>query len=82
MVLDSLACMFREIDLDVATAATPAEALRLVSEESFRMAFVDNHLGTREGMELMDQRRAVDPSRQFTIMTGNSKIEMVIRALF
>ncbi len=80
-ILDALACMFREVGWDVATAATPAEARRLVSEESFRMAFVDNHLGSMEGMELIDQLRKVDPNLQFVIMTGNPNIETAIRAL-
>ena len=31
-ILDVLACMFKEIGWDVATASTPAEALRLVVE--------------------------------------------------
>jgi two-component system nitrogen regulation response regulator NtrX len=80
-VLDILACMFREIGLDVATAATPAEALRLVSAERFRMAFVDNYLGSMEGMELIDQLRTADPGLQFVIMTGNPNIEAAVRAL-
>jgi DNA-binding NtrC family response regulator len=80
-ILDLLACMFREIGLDVATAATPAEALRLVSEEPFRMAFVDNYLGSMEGIELIDQLRSADPDLQFVIMTGNPNIETAIRAL-
>lgn len=80
-VLDVLTCMFREVGLDVATAATPAEALRFVSEEPFRIAFVDNHLGSMEGMELIDQLRKTDPNLQFVIMTGNPNIETAIRAL-
>jgi DNA-binding NtrC family response regulator len=80
-ILDLLACMFREIGLDVATAATPDEALRLVSKEPFRMAFVDNHLGSMEGTELIDQLRKADPNLQFVIMTGNPDIEMAVRSL-
>ena len=80
-ILDVLTCMFKEIGWDVATAATPAEALRLVSEEPFRMAFVDNHLGSMDGMELIDQLRATDPNLQFVIMTGKPNIEMAMRAL-
>jgi DNA-binding NtrC family response regulator len=80
-ILDVLACMFKEIGWDVATAATPAEALRLVSEEPFRMAFVDNHLGSMDGMELIDQLRVVDTNLQFVIMTGNPNIETAIKAL-
>ena len=80
-ILEVLACMFKEIGWDVATAATPAEALRLVSEEPFRMAFVDNHIGSMEGLELIEQLRAVDPSLQFVIMTGNPDIEMAVRSL-
>jgi DNA-binding NtrC family response regulator len=80
-ILDSLSCMFKEIGLDVATAATPAEALRHVSEEQFRIAFVDNYLGSMEGMELIDQLKKLDPDLQFVIMTGNPNIEAAVRAL-
>jgi DNA-binding NtrC family response regulator len=73
--------MFKEIGWDVATAATPAEALRLVSEEPFRMAFVDNYIGSIEGLELIEQLRAVDPSLQFVIMTGDPNIETAIKAI-
>ena len=81
MILDSPSCMFREIDLDVSTAATPVEALRLVSEGSFRIAFVDHHLGSIDGIELIDQLRKFDPNLQFVIMTGNPNIEPAVRAL-
>jgi DNA-binding NtrC family response regulator len=80
-MLDILAGMFKEIGWDVAAAATPAEALRLVSEEEFRMAFVDNYPGSIEVMDLIDQLRAADPNLQFVIMTGNPNIEAAVRAL-
>jgi len=80
-ILDMLACMFTELGLDVAKAATPAEAIRRASEEPFRMAFVDNHLGPMEGIELIERLRTYDPSLQFVIMTGNHDIETAIHAL-
>jgi putative two-component system response regulator len=80
-ILDTLSCMFRETGLDVATAATPAEAFTLVSKEKFRMAFVDYYLGPMEGMELIEQLRKADPDLQFVIMTGNPNIETAIHAL-
>jgi putative nucleotidyltransferase with HDIG domain len=80
-ILDTLTCMFGEIGWDVAIAATPAEALRLVSEERFRMAFVDNYLGSMEGIVLIDQLKDADPGLPFVIMTGNPNIDMAIRAL-
>ena len=76
-----LACMFKEIGCDVATAATPAEALRLVSEDRFRIAYIDYYLGSMDGMELIDQLRAADPNLQFVIMTGSPNIEAAVRAL-
>lgn len=81
MILDVIGCMFKEIGLDYATAATPLEALQLVSEGSFRIAFVDHHLGSMEGLELIDQLRKFDPDLQFVIMTGNPDIEAAVRAL-
>ena len=80
-ILDALGCMFKEIGHDVATAATPVEALRLVSEGSFRIAFVDHHLGSMDGLELIDQLKKFDPNLQFVIMTGNPDIEATVRAL-
>ena len=80
-VLDALSCMFKEIGLDVATAATPVEALRLVSEGSFQIAFVDHNLGSMDGLELIGQLRKFDPNLQFVIMTGNPDIEAAVRAL-
>ncbi len=80
-ILEALGCMFKEIGLDVATAATPAEALRLVSEEQFRMAFIDNHLGPMEGITLIEQLSKSDPGLHFVIMTGNPNIETAIQAL-
>ncbi len=80
-ILEALACMFRDIGWDVATAATPADALRLVSAEPFRMAFVDNHLGSMEGIELIERLKRADPNLHFVIMTGNPDIETAIRAL-
>jgi DNA-binding NtrC family response regulator len=81
IILDALSCMFKEIGLDVATAATPAEALRLVSKEQFRIAFVDNCLGSMKGMDLIEQLRTTDPDLQFVIMTGNPNIEEAVLAL-
>jgi putative two-component system response regulator len=80
-ILDTLSCMFREIGWDVAIAATPAEALSLVSNERFRIAFVDNYLGSMEGIELIDQLRRSDPGLHFVIMTGKPNIDMAIHAL-
>jgi DNA-binding NtrC family response regulator len=80
-ILDTLAGMFMEIGLDVATAATPADALRLVTEEKFRMVFVDNQFGSMESMELIEQLRTADANLQFVIMISDPDIEMAIHAL-
>jgi DNA-binding NtrC family response regulator len=80
-ILDALACMFGEIGLDVVTAVTPAEAVRFASEVHFRMAFIDNQIGAMEGMELIEQLKAVDPDIQFVIMTALPNIDAAVHAL-
>jgi DNA-binding NtrC family response regulator len=80
-ILDAIGCMFKEIGLDVTTAATPVEALRYVSEGSFKIVFVDHHLGSMDGLELIGHLRKLDPNLQFVIMTGNPDVEAAVRAL-
>lgn len=80
-ILNVLSDMLREMDCYVRTAATPDEALRLIEEESFHIAFVDNFLGPIEGIHLIEQMNRIDASLHFVIMTGNPSIELAIDCL-
>jgi len=80
-ILDVMTQMLMELGLDVKATAHPDEAVRLVAEEKFHIAFVDNFLGPVEGIELIEQMGAMDRELQFVIMTGNPDIETAICAL-
>lgn len=80
-ILDALSCLLRELGFAVRTAAGPAEALDLVSRETFHMAFVDNVLGTAKGIDLIGKLGQLDPELHFVIMTGSPNIETAISAI-
>jgi putative nucleotidyltransferase with HDIG domain len=80
-ILDVMTNMLMELGWDVKSASSPVEALRLVAEEKFHMAFVDNFLGPIEGIDLIGKMAEVDKDLQFVIMTGNPNIETAIHAL-
>jgi putative two-component system response regulator len=80
-ILDVMTNMLMELGWDVKATSLPDEALKLVAEEKFHMAFVDNFLGPVEGTELVGKLGKIDPDLQFVIMTGNPNIETAIHAL-
>jgi putative nucleotidyltransferase with HDIG domain len=80
-ILDAMSTMLMAIGLDVKATSHPGEALRLLAEEKFHMAFVDNFLGPVEGIDLIGKIGVIDPDLHCVIMTGNPNIEMAIRAL-
>jgi putative nucleotidyltransferase with HDIG domain len=80
-ILNVLSDMLREKDCYVRTATRPDEALRLIEEEPFHIAFVDNFLGPIEGIQLIEQMSRIDPSLHFVIMTGNPSIDLAIDSL-
>jgi len=80
-ILKVLSDMLREMDCYVRTATNPDEALRLIAQEPFHIAFVDNFLGKTEGIQLIEQMGRIDPELHFVIMTGNPNIDLAIDAL-
>jgi putative two-component system response regulator len=80
-ILSVFSDMLRELDCYVRTATRPDEALRLMEEEPFHLAFVDNYLGPIEGIQLIEKMKKIDASLHFVIMTGNPSIELAIDCL-
>jgi len=80
-ILTVLSDMLRDMDCYVRTATRPEEALRLMAEEPFHLAFVDNFLGPIEGIQLIEQMNRIDPNLHCVIMTGNPSIELAIDCL-
>ena len=80
-ILHVLTDILREMDCYVRTANRPEEALRLMNEESFDIAFVDNFLGSIEGIQLIEQMGRMDPDLHYVLMTGNPNIDLAIASL-
>jgi putative nucleotidyltransferase with HDIG domain len=80
-ILNVLSDMLREVDCSVRTANRPEEALRLMEQEPFDIAFVDNFLGSIEGIQLIEQMGRIDPDLHYVIMTGNPNIDLAIASL-
>ena len=80
-ILNVFSDILRDMDCHVRTAASPDEALRLMEQEPFDIAFVDNFLGPIEGIQLIEQMGRIDPDLHYVIMTGNPNIDLAIASL-
>jgi putative two-component system response regulator len=81
IILDVMTSTLKDFGWDVTATSHPEEALRLVADEKFHMAIVDNYLGPVEGIELIGMMGKIDPDLKFVIMTGNPSIDTAIHAL-
>ena len=65
----------------VGTAASAAEALRRMQEQSWDLAFLDIKMPGMDGLELQHRLHQIDPSLQIIIMTGYAAVDSAIRAM-
>jgi len=73
--------MLMEFGWSVVTASQPQEALASVRKERYHVAFVDHHLGTMEGLELIEILQEIDPELPCVLMTGDLDIDSTVQAL-
>jgi len=73
--------MLMEFGWSVATTSQPQEALASVRKERYHVAFVDHHLGTMEGLELIEMLQEIDPELPCVLMTGDLNIDSTVQAL-
>jgi response regulator RpfG family c-di-GMP phosphodiesterase len=69
--LDVMSMTLVDLGYEVKTAAGPEEALKLAADGGFDVAFIDQHLGTFRGLDLMKEMSAMDPELYFVIVTGS-----------
>ena len=80
-ILQLFAPLLEDAGFYVRTASTPDEALRLVREDSFHIAFVDQFLGTVKGLDLLDDLSAASPGLHFVIMTACASPDLAVEAM-
>jgi CheY-like chemotaxis protein len=83
---ETLSGVLRDEGYEVRVAEGRPEALRLLESERFHLAVLDVRLDesdedNREGLELMRQIKAYDPTVSVIILTGYADVEIVQEAL-
>jgi two-component system response regulator RegA len=71
----------RDRGYDVRTAATAEEAVAIARQESPEYAVVDLRMPGKNGLELLKELRAVDPSTQVVMLTGFGSIATAVEAI-
>jgi DNA-binding NtrC family response regulator len=81
IVVQSLGDWFRQDGHRVDTAQSSAEALRLVAEKDYDLAFLDIKMPGVDGLELQARLTAVKPDMTVIIMTAYASVETAVKAL-
>ena len=79
--LDSFSMMLEGRGYYVKTASRSDDAVKLVSEESFDIAFVDQFLGHTRGLDLIQRMADIDPGLYYVIITANRSADLAVEAL-
>jgi DNA-binding NtrC family response regulator len=81
IVVQSLGDWFRQDGHTVDTAQSAREALKLVAEKDYDLAFLDIKMPGVDGIELQARLSAVKPDMTVIIMTAYASVETAVKAL-
>ncbi|EPR34748.1 response regulator receiver protein [Alkalidesulfovibrio alkalitolerans DSM 16529] len=79
--LSVMAERMRGRGMDVATAASAAEALDLAHKESFDAVILDLQMPKMDGIEALKALKADQPEAQIIFLTGHATVEKGIEAM-
>ena len=85
-VLEALALLFAADETEIVQAGSPSEVIRLVGARDFDLVLIDMNY-TRdtssgaEGLELLEQLHAYDPTLPIVVMTAWASIQLVVEAM-
>jgi DNA-binding NtrC family response regulator len=85
-ILEALRLLLKPEGLDVETASSPAAVIRAVGAREFDLVLVDLNYSRDttsglEGLDLLEQLHAYDPTLPVVVMTAWSTIEVVVDAM-
>ena len=78
---ERLARAFAARRLEVRSARTAEEALRLAREDPPECAVVDLRIGSDHGLDLIPALRALDPGTRIVVLTGYGSVATAVQAL-
>lgn len=79
--LDSFSMMLEGQGFYVRTAQRSADAVILVENEKFDIAFVDQFLGHAKGLDLIRDMADIAPGLYYVIMTANGSTDLAVESL-
>lgn len=80
-ILETFSHLLADRGFYIKAASDADTALRLVNEDSFHVAFLDQYLGDTTGLELMQRLAEADPGLYFVIITASGSTELAVDAL-
>lgn len=76
----SLAMILQRAGYRVALAGSAKEAVKILEERSFDLAFLDIKLPDRTGLEFLPELRSKYPDMRVVILSAHDKLESLIEA--
>lgn len=76
-----LSTFLQKKQYEVETAFTAGDAYALLESQQFDLVISDVRLPDGEGLEILQEVKKKNPSRQVIMMTGYAEIEMAVRAM-
>jgi len=81
-IRETISLYFKAKGIDVSTAGTGAEAIRMMEETPFNLAILDVRLGQENGLDLLERFKAVHPSLPVIMFTSlGEDLDLLTEAL-
>ncbi len=80
-ILKTMVICFESIGFETRSFSKPQEALEVLREEPFDLAFVDLKMSPIDGMELLAEIKVHQPQTSVTIVTAHGSIDSAIEAV-
>lgn len=68
-------------DLEVATAASAAEAMALVENNAYDTILLDLQMPQVDGLQALERLRQIDPSLRILVLTGHATVAKGVQAM-
>ncbi len=70
-----------DLDSEIDTAATGAEALKLLESKNYDLALVDIRMPGMDGLELLERIKKINPWMTVVMMTAHGIVELAVKSI-